>query len=325
MKRKIIISAIVGSLGMSFAASSHAAKPSYYFIKAKHSNKCVSQSGAVKTEGGRVTQWDCIDAPNIKLEKISVGGDSFMLRFPHSDKCLTVEGAKVANGTNIIQSTCQLETAPAEQTWQEVPTSTQPYVQIQSTLGACLHQHGATQENGGNITLWQCVNQPNVEWKFVKADCADYLQRYIDAGGDTFYTMVSNTEGVEQHNWASGKLNFVPNMLLGDYFKGDLLRKTENNMFSKIDSLTPTKIYISKPGFKFNRPILPKPGQVIPVESVTSIFGDDSGITVSFGKGEATEAKVECSRGHMYGFYLRQSDYKNVMFDITLRHVVIPR
>lgn len=321
MKHKILISAIIGSLGISFAACSHAAKPSYYFIKAKHSNKCVSQSGAVKTEGGRVTQWDCIDAPNIKLEKIDVGGNNFMLRFPHSEKCLTVEGARVTNGTNIIQSTCQLDTAPAEQTWQEVPTATQPYVQIQSTLGACLHQHGATQNNGGNITLWQCVNQPNVEWQFVKADCADYLQRYIDAGGDTIYTMVSNTEGVDQYNWASGRLNFVPSLLSGDYFKGDLLRKT-GNMFDKIETLSPTKIFISKPGFNF---VVPKPGQVIPMEMVTSVFGDDSGITVSFGKGEATKAKVECSRGHMYGFYLRQGDDKNVMFDITLRHVVIPR
>jgi ricin-type beta-trefoil lectin protein len=34
--------------------------------------------------------------------------------------------------------------------------------------GKCVHQAGATQGNGDPITQWDCVNQPNVQWKFRK-------------------------------------------------------------------------------------------------------------------------------------------------------------
>ena len=27
-----------------------------------------------------------------------------------------------------------------------------------------MHVHGASRDNGGNITQWECVNEPNVKW-----------------------------------------------------------------------------------------------------------------------------------------------------------------
>ncbi|WP_028490415.1 RICIN domain-containing protein [Thiothrix lacustris] len=139
-----------------------------YYLKAQHSGKCVHQHGATNAEGGNVTQWDCVDQPNVRIEKVTAGGSYFTLRFQHSGKCLTVEGDGDQNGTNIIQETCD-PLAPRYQTWMELPGQGK-FVKIQSSIGLCLHQHGATMGNGDNITAWECVDQPNVRFEFVPAN-----------------------------------------------------------------------------------------------------------------------------------------------------------
>ncbi|QQZ29688.1 RICIN domain-containing protein [Thiothrix subterranea] len=139
-----------------------------YYIKAQHSGKCVHQHGSTNAEGGNVTQWDCVDQPNVRIEKVTAGGPYFTLRFQHSGKCLTVEGDSDKNGANIIQATCDAG-APRNQTWMEVPGEGK-FVKIQSSIGHCLHQHGNTQGNGDNITAWECVDQPNVRFEFVPAN-----------------------------------------------------------------------------------------------------------------------------------------------------------
>lgn len=149
--------------------TAYAAHPDgLYYIKAQHSGKCVHQHGSTNAEGGNVTQWDCVDQPNVRIEKVTAGGPYFTLRFQHSGKCLTVEGDSAENGANIIQATC-VEGAPRNQTWMELPGDGK-FVKIQSSIGHCLHQHGYTQGNGDNITAWECVDQPNVRFEFVPAN-----------------------------------------------------------------------------------------------------------------------------------------------------------
>ncbi|EIJ35519.1 RICIN domain-containing protein [Thiothrix nivea] len=161
---------LVGT-GLTTTANAEPASDGTFYIKAKHSGKCVHQHGQINDNGGNVTQWDCVNQDNVKLERIPTGSGYFLLRFKHSGKCVTVENDSLDRDANIIQWDCNYD-GPRNQTWHMVKASnspTDPYVQIQSGNGACLHQHGATNGNGDNITQWDCINQPNVLWKFTPA------------------------------------------------------------------------------------------------------------------------------------------------------------
>lgn len=136
-----------------------------YYIQARHSGKCIHQHGGISNAGGAVTQWDCINRPNVQMTKGWHNNGSFVLRFKHSQLCLTPKNGKSTNGTEVIQAPC---TGLASQQWREVPGG-EGYVKLRSGNGACLHQHGATIHNGGGITMWDCVNQSNVMWKILPA------------------------------------------------------------------------------------------------------------------------------------------------------------
>lgn len=151
-----------------FATAVQADSPTYYYIQAQHSGKCVHQHQGIKDNGGLVTQWECLNQGNVKLEKIALGSGYFFLRFSHSKKCLTVRDDVIANGIPLIQYEC-VEGAPRNQTWREVKTDTPPYVKIESALGTCLHQTGGILSNGGELSTWECIDQANLRWQFIVA------------------------------------------------------------------------------------------------------------------------------------------------------------
>lgn len=157
----------------SFSAQAEPEPESVIYLQAQHSGKCVHQQGASLLEGDAVTQWSCVDQPNVRLEKIPMGGGYFLLRFQHSGLCLSIENEASSNGTPIIQQACNYE-GPIGQTWMELP-GVDEYVYIQSTTGLCLHQHGNSLNDGDPITGWECVDQPNVRWKVAPYDLQDEL------------------------------------------------------------------------------------------------------------------------------------------------------
>src|SRR4051812_17222054 len=61
------------------AAAQQANAHDYYYVVTKHSNKCLHQHGATQGNGDAITQWDCIDQPNVKLERISAGFPFYFL------------------------------------------------------------------------------------------------------------------------------------------------------------------------------------------------------------------------------------------------------
>jgi hypothetical protein len=167
MKRAIVTLFVIGALGATLAPMVSASLTEQrYYIQAKHSGKCVHQHGRIRNIGGLVTQWECINQPNVQLTRGWADNGYFVLRFKHSDLCLTVKNGLSANGTDIIQSTC---TGSSSQKWREVRVDGS-YVKIQSAIGSCLHQHGGILDNGGRITLWECIDQPNVMWKIIRAN-----------------------------------------------------------------------------------------------------------------------------------------------------------
>lgn len=136
-----------------------------YYLKAQHSGKCAHQHGASQADGGAVTQWDCVDQPNVRLEKIPLGSGYFSLRFQHSGKCLALKTPDRVNDVPLIQETCSYDGKPT-QTWLQLPGEGK-FIKLQASNEYCLHQQGATLNNGDPITGWECVDQPNVRWEML--------------------------------------------------------------------------------------------------------------------------------------------------------------
>jgi hypothetical protein len=132
MKHTTLALLAIGLSMTTLAPTAYADHPDgLYYIKAQHSGKCVHQQDATTVDGGKVTQWDCVDQPNVKIEKVTLGGGYFWLRFQHSNMCVTVAGSGRTNDTAIIQSACADGGLP-NQTWLEVPGQGK-YVKIQSS------------------------------------------------------------------------------------------------------------------------------------------------------------------------------------------------
>lgn len=168
MRRTLLTLWGVGFYMLFFAPVTQADSPTYYYVQAQHSGKCVHQLQGIKDNGGSVSQWECLNQGNVKLEKIALGSGYFFLRFPHSNKCLTVRDDVIANGIPLIQYEC-VEGGPRNQTWREIKTDTPPYVKIESALGTCLHQTGGVLNNGGELSTWECIDQANLRWQFIVA------------------------------------------------------------------------------------------------------------------------------------------------------------
>ncbi|WP_191057890.1 RICIN domain-containing protein [Geminicoccus harenae] len=148
------------------AASAQAIAHDYYYVVAKHSNKCLHQHGATQGNGDAITQWSCVNQPNVKLELRRAGGGYYFLKFKHSEKCVHQHGATFGDGDPITQWQCVNQ---PNVKIKRIPAGGGYYwLQFQHS-GKCVHQHGGTSGNGDAITQWACINQPNVLWRFVKA------------------------------------------------------------------------------------------------------------------------------------------------------------
>ena len=135
----------------------------WYYVRAKHSNKCLHQQGAVDTDGAPLTQWDCVNQPNVQWQVVRSPEDGYYyIKARHSGKCVHQQASVFDNGGPITQWTCvnqpnvkwRLRSAPDGYL----------YIQAQHS-GKCLHVQGGGYGNGDPITQWDCVDQGNVQWK----------------------------------------------------------------------------------------------------------------------------------------------------------------
>lgn len=80
---------------------------------------------------------------------------------------------------------------------------------IAKNSGRCLHVHGGGNANGANITQWNCVDKPNVQWQFVPANEPGYFFMkarhsgkcaHVDGGGNANGTNITQSDCVDQDN-----------------------------------------------------------------------------------------------------------------------------
>jgi hypothetical protein len=136
----------------------------YYYIRAKHSNKCLHQHGGVLDNGAPLTQWDCVDQGNVQWRiEPSPSPGYYFIKARHSDKCAHQHGGTYNNGDPITQWDCVDQ---ANVKWRIIPAGNNYYyIKVQHS-GKCMHVHGGGWGNGDLITQWSCIDQPNVQWTF---------------------------------------------------------------------------------------------------------------------------------------------------------------
>jgi Ricin-type beta-trefoil lectin domain-like len=136
----------------------------YYYIRAKHSKKCLHQHGGVLDNGAPITQWDCVDQENVqwRIEPSPTKG-YYYIKARHSDKCAHQHGGTYGDGDPITQWECVNQ---GNVKWKIVSAGKGYYYIKAQHSGKCMHVHGGGSGNGDPITQWSCINQPNVQWTF---------------------------------------------------------------------------------------------------------------------------------------------------------------
>jgi hypothetical protein len=159
-----------------FVCSPSASAAEYFHLQARHSGKCLNQHGATQGNGDGITQWDCVNAPNLTVEKTPADQGYFFLKFQHSGKCVHLHGGSSANGAPITQWDCINQ---PNLKWREEPAG-DGYSYIRSAqTNKCLQVQGGATGNGDSITQWDCINQPNVQWKFIPVVTIGAVQRDV--------------------------------------------------------------------------------------------------------------------------------------------------
>jgi hypothetical protein len=159
MKRNILLNTAFIAL---VSSSSQVMAAEYFELKAVHSGKCAQVNGLSQDNGAKITQWQCVDQPNVLWRKINAGNGYFKLQAKHSGKCAQVNGASQNNGADITQWDCVNQNNVL---WKQEPAGDTSYYIINKASDKCMQVDGISQGNGANISQWDCVNQPNVKWE----------------------------------------------------------------------------------------------------------------------------------------------------------------
>jgi hypothetical protein len=112
---------------------------------AKHSSKCAQVNGASNDNGAAVSQWDCVNQPNVHWRKVYLGGGLFQLKARHSGKCAQVNGASHANGAIVSQWTCVDQ---RNVKWRERPAGGGYVYLVNNESGKCMQVNGPRETTG---------------------------------------------------------------------------------------------------------------------------------------------------------------------------------
>jgi ricin-type beta-trefoil lectin protein len=135
-------------------------------LVAKHSGKCAQVNGASHDNGAKISQWDCVDQPNVHWRKVHLGDGQFYLMVRHSGKCAQVVEASHANGAAVTQWDCVNQ---RNVKWRQRPAGGGYVYLVNRESGKCMQVNDAANTNGAIISQWDCVDQDNVKWKVTTA------------------------------------------------------------------------------------------------------------------------------------------------------------
>lgn len=161
---KLQIVSLMAVAGMLAAPASQAAEvgdPALGFhIINKQTNKCMHVHGGSRSDGGRITQWQCLYQSNVTWEIVRFNASNYgvyQLRAKNSAKC-----AANFPGDDVKQKTCA---DSAELSW-ELRHVGSGFFQIASRQGGkCVAVKGGAAADGTNIELATCAMDRNQLWQ----------------------------------------------------------------------------------------------------------------------------------------------------------------
>ncbi|MFE0876267.1 RICIN domain-containing protein [Streptomyces smyrnaeus] len=136
-----------------------------FYLRVKHSGKCLTVRGASKAENAVVNQYRCVSgARNQWWVTYNQGGVARRFMAYHSGKCLALRGGSTAKGTPAVQRTCG---GSRDQIW----FSLAPYAEGSmnpsagsSTGDRCLDVRGASKADNAQVIVWSCNGRNNQKW-----------------------------------------------------------------------------------------------------------------------------------------------------------------
>jgi len=171
-----------------------------WFIKFVHSGKNVHVQGAVTTNDGPVTQWDRVDQANLKWrfypaghagshpaapgnwanygQRATLAIQSGVGTFLHVLGGQTHDGAKISTWSWVNQDNLKWHIEPA-------PTPGHFFIASKVNPTFVVHQQGANNNNGGEITTWNKNthgHQGNLQVTFEPAGGEYWYIRFVHSG-----------------------------------------------------------------------------------------------------------------------------------------------
>ena len=167
MKGGIVLSTALVAL---LFRSSPVMADEYFQIMAMHSQKCAQVDGASQDDNASISQWDCVNQPNVYWRRQALYAGFFLLIAQHSGKCMVQNNqwnnqnvpTPEDNGLGISQYPCNQN--DDFWLWKQQPAGAGSYYIVNKRTNKCIQVDGASQDNGASISQWDCVNQPNVKW-----------------------------------------------------------------------------------------------------------------------------------------------------------------
>ncbi|MGP4001323.1 RICIN domain-containing protein [Streptomyces sp. 8N706] len=140
-----------------------AGRDNIYYLKVKHSGKCLTVRGASHANNATVNQYRCVSgAKNQWWIEYFMGGISRRFVNFSSQKCLSLRGGSTAKGTPAVQRTCDGE---PDQTWFTLaPHRESPITPSRTQGNKCLDVQGASKADNAPVIAWSCNKKNNQKW-----------------------------------------------------------------------------------------------------------------------------------------------------------------
>ncbi|MEV7130095.1 RICIN domain-containing protein [Streptomyces sp. NPDC093260] len=130
-----------------------------FYIKAKHSGKCMTVYRASTARGAKVNQYKCVGTKNQWWTLYNVADLTWRITGYQSGLCLSVAGGSHKNGAPLIQWTCN----GAEDQLFMWPWSGKVIRSFESQK--CLDVQGASKADNAPIIQWSCNFRNNQLWQ----------------------------------------------------------------------------------------------------------------------------------------------------------------
>jgi len=143
-----------------------------FYLKAKHSRRCITVHGASTGNGATIDQYSCVGQANQRWRVLVIAVVSNKLSYTayliaeNSGKCMDVQGGSTANGAKVIQWSCN---SRKNQIF-NVQLLADGNVLIRPFhSNKCLDVEGAATGNNVRLIQWKCNYTNNQRFTRIRA------------------------------------------------------------------------------------------------------------------------------------------------------------